>query len=181
MPYVRVSSPFSAPKIRFGARRKTRLGMGQLSTVASAIQTQEGYYPGSLSYVNNNPGNLMAAGQPGCTATSSGFCSFPTFAQGWQALLNQISLDASRGMSISDFTASYAPASAGNDPVTYAQNIANAVGLSPSDSLSDAISGDTSDDGSSDVSSLSDESGDDTLLYVGLGLVAGAVALFALA
>lgn len=181
MPYLPRNSGyrrmFSAPRLQGGAKR----GLGQLDTVASAIQTQEGYFPGSLSYVNNNPGNLMAAGQPGCTATSSGFCSFSTFAQGWQALLNQIQLDASRGMSISDFAASYAPASAGNDPVTYAQNIANAVGLSPSDSLSDAISGTSDSDlADNDVSSPSDESADDTMLYVGLGLAAGALALFAL-
>lgn len=125
--------------------QKIRAGLGQLATVAQAIETQEGYYPGSLAYVNNNPGNLMAAGQPGCAATSSGLCSFTSFADGWNALLNQISLDASRGLTISQFTAKYAPAAAGNDPVTYADNIASAVGLSPSDSLSSAISQDGPD------------------------------------
>jgi hypothetical protein len=125
----------------YGAARRGR-GFGQLATVAQAIETQEGFYPGSVAYVNNNPGNLMAAGQPGCTPTSAGFCSFSSFADGWNALLNQISLDASRGETISQFISKYAPASAGNDPTTYAQNVANAVGLAPTDLLSTAITQD---------------------------------------
>jgi hypothetical protein len=126
--------------VRPGARIRTLRGLGQLTAIAQAIQTQEGWYPGSVSYTDNNPGNLMAVGQANCTPTAAGFCSFPSYADGWNALLNQISLDASRGMTISQFTASYAPASAGNDPVTYGNNLAAAVGLSPSASLSDAIS-----------------------------------------
>jgi hypothetical protein len=132
-----------------------RGGLGQLATVATAIQTQEGYYPGSVAYVNNNPGNLMAAGQPGCTATAAGFCSFDSYADGWNALLNQISLDASRGETISQFISKYAPASAGNDPTTYANNVASAVGLSPDALLSTAIS---QDGGAAVASSLAPDS-----------------------
>ena len=120
-----------------------RRGFGQLpnyTTVALAVQTQEGYYPGSIAYRNNNPGNLMYAGQPGATGKdASGFAIFPDYATGFQALQNQIALNASRGMTISQFTAAYAPASvSGNNPALYAQNIANATGLSPSDLLSSA-------------------------------------------
>lgn len=165
-----------------------------MTTIASAIETQEGYYPGSLAYVNNNPGNLMAAGQPGCTPTAAGFCSFTSFADGWQALLNQIQLDASRGETISQFAAKYAPAAGGNDPTTYAANLAASVGLSPDDPLSAAIAA-GADTGTSiyslglpdvagDLSSLSDDSVD--LSSVGLGtvsplvLILGAVGLLAL-
>lgn len=167
--------------------RIRRVGLGQLTAVASAIETEEGYYPGSISYQDNNPGNLMAAGQPGCTATSAGFCSFATFADGWNALLNQISLDASRGETISQFIAKYAPASAGNDPTSYANYVASSVGLSPSDPLSLAISQTGSDastgagassslDLSSLDSSLSSILGGDSstgvdLSSIGLGVV----------
>lgn len=179
--------------VRPNSKIRGLAGLGQLTAVATAIQTQEGFYPGSLAYTNNNPGNLMAVGQANCTPTASGFCSFPTYADGWAALLNQISLDASRGMTISQFTASYAPASAGNDPVTYANNIGAAVGLPPSASLSSAISqsggADLTDTGSSiaDIGTSIDSyltqglqdltgGGDDTSSYVdlssiGLGLV----------
>lgn len=162
---------------RAGSKIRGLAGVGQLTAVAQAIQTQEGWYPGSVSYTDNNPGNLMAVGQANCTPTAAGFCSFPNYADGWNALLNQISLDASRGMSISQFTSSYAPASAGNDPVTYASNIADAVGLSPSDSLAAAISqsGGGAPAGGSDLSDV----GGDITSYVTQGLqdLSGAVDL----
>lgn len=156
--------------------------MGDLATVASTIQTQEGWYPGSLSYRNNNPGNLMYAGQAGAIGEdAAGFAIFPDYATGLQALDNQISLDASRGLSISAFTAKYAPASAGNDPVSYASQIANAAGLSPSDPLSLAISGDSGAPSSSgfDLSSLfpPDSTGDNSYLWWGLGILAGGLVL----
>jgi hypothetical protein len=153
--------------VRPNAKIRGLAGVGQLTAVAQAIQTQEGWYPGSVSYTDNNPGNLMAVGQSGCTATPAGFCSFATYADGWNALLNQISLDASRGMSISQFTASYAPASAGNDPVTYASNIADAVGLSPSDSLAAAISQSGASGGLPGGIDLSDVGGDITSYITG--------------
>lgn len=115
-------------------------GFGDYTNVALAVQKQEGYYPGSIAYTNNNPGNLMYAGQAGAIGKdANGFAVFPDYATGFQALLNQISLDANRGMTISQFTASYAPASVpGNNPGVYATNIANATGLSPTDLLSQA-------------------------------------------
>lgn len=120
--------------------RVTRRGFGDFTNVALAVQQQEGYYPGSIAYKNNNPGNLMYAGQSGATGKdANGFAVFPDYATGFQALLNQIALDANRGMTISQFTASYAPASVpGNNPGVYATNIANATGLSPTDLLSQA-------------------------------------------
>ena len=133
---------------------RKRRGFGQLSTVAATIQQIEGYYPGSLAYTNNNPGNLRYAGQPGATGQdANGFAVFPTYAAGYQALLNQINLDASRGMTIQQFTNSYAPAADNNNPTSYAQSIASATGLSPSDSLTAAISG--SGSGSSTTPDLS--------------------------
>lgn len=125
---------------------RQRRGFGQLSTVAATIQQIEGWAPGTRSYRNNNPGNLMYAGQPGATGQDAqGFAIFDSYADGLTALDNQISLDASRGQTISQFTSIYAPASDGNNPTSYAQTIASATGLSPSDSLSAAISGSGSD------------------------------------
>lgn len=121
-------------------------GLGAISspysTVADAVVRQEGY--NSKLAPLNNPGNLIYAGQSGATpVTVNGttWASFPTYDAGYQALLNQIALDASRGLTISQFTAKYAPAASGNDPVTYAANIASATGLSPNSLLSDAAGG----------------------------------------
>jgi hypothetical protein len=114
----------------------------QYSTVADAVVRQEGY--NSTLAPLNNPGNLIYAGQTGATPVTVGgttWASFPTYDAGYQALLNQIALDASRGLTISQFTAKYAPAASGNDPVTYAANIAAATGLSPNSLLSAAAGG----------------------------------------
>lgn len=126
------------------------LGIGDINQVAQTIQTVEGYYPGSLAYRNNNPGNLRPAGQPGCTPVSSAsgqFCSFDSYSDGYQALLNQISLDASRGLTIAQFLQKYAPASDSNDPTSYAATLAAATGLSVGDPLSAALGSSGSDMG----------------------------------
>ena len=193
MPYLRLGSPyrsFSAPQLHGGAKRRN-LGMGQFTSVANEIQQLEGWFTGSVSQTNNNPGNLMYAGQPGATGqTAAGFAIFPTYQAGYQALQNQIALDASRGLTISQFANKYAPAAGGNDPASYAAQLAAATGLSVNDPLSMADTSavaasvppisDSSGSSVSDVSSFSAPSTDNTLLYVGLGLAGGALALFAL-
>lgn len=163
-------------------------GFGQFTSVANEIQQLEGWFSGSVSQSNNNPGNLVYANQPGATgASSSGFAVFPTYQAGYQALLNQISLDASRGLTISQFAQKYAPASDGNDPTSYAAQIAMATGLSVNDPLSLADSGTVAsvpaNAAGTDLSSITDsltadntDSGDNTLLYVGVGLGVAALA-----
>ena len=120
----------------------------------------------------------MYVGQAGATGQDAqGFAIFPDYQTGLTALDNQITLDASRGQSISQFTNIYAPSSDGNNPTSYAAQIAAAAGLSPSDSLSAAIaggSGSTSPDLSSsalpsvDLSSI--DFTDPTTIAVTLGI-----------
>src|ERR1700678_3471252 len=76
----------------------------QMQTLAQLIQTQEVYATpgqtiagktyanGSVSYQDNNPGNLMYAGQSGATPGPGGFAVFPTYDAGLNALYNQINL-----------------------------------------------------------------------------------------
>jgi hypothetical protein len=142
------------------------VGIGDLSTVANTIQQVEGYYPGTIAYANNNPGNLRccSAGVPCANQSSSGatgcdsnnFAVFPSYDDGYSALENQITLDASRGLSIADFTSKYAPAQDSNDPASYAATIASATGLSVSDPLSAALTTgtDTDDDTGGGISDL---------------------------
>ena len=162
-----------------------------VSTIASTIQTQEGYYPGSIAYTNNNPGNLVYAGQAGATPGANGFAVFDSYADGEAALQNQIQLYASRGDTISQMMNIYAPATqAGNNPTAYAQTIANALGVSPDTTLTDlagsdlSMSSDTSA-GSSDVSQADSGSSEADLfgmsgsqLAVGAGIL-GLLALWA--
>ena len=59
--------------------------------IAQAIMRFEGYFQGSLSYKNNNPGNLKFAGQSNATGQdANGFAIFPTFQDGYNALINQV-------------------------------------------------------------------------------------------
>jgi hypothetical protein len=138
----RRADPPSAFREVFGRRLgSATAGMNPLAlnAIAQAIQTQEGYYPGSLSYQNNNPGNLVFAGQPGATAGPGGFAVFSTYAAGYQAELNQINLDAVRGTdvngnpidNVADLLSSWAPPSA-NDTATYISNVTAATGYDPS-------------------------------------------------
>jgi hypothetical protein len=125
------------------------IGLGSITNVAATIQRIEGWYPGSLSYRNNNPGNLRCqpSGVPfsyqtrnGATGCDSGnFAVFSSSDGGSQALNDQIDIDASAGLSIADFTKKYAPAQDGNDPASYAAQIAAASGVSVSDPLSSAL------------------------------------------
>jgi len=150
-------------------------GLGDINTVAQTIQTIEGWYPGSVSYTNNNPGNLKYAGQPGATQGANGFAVFPNYVAGYQALVNQIDLDASRGQTIAQFTSIYAPASDNNNPTSYAAQIANAAGVSVNDPLSLAISSDGSlaesagdGDGDTDSSALASTSTSATVSILGM-------------
>lgn len=138
-------------------------GLGTIDQVAQAIQTQEGYYPNSLAYINNNPGNLVPAGQPGCTPGAGGFCSFPTYDAGYAALVNQINLDAARGYTLSQFTTKYLGGNPSNpgvapggDPTAYANALAAASGVGVNDSLTLAINGGGFYDVPVDTSSLGD-------------------------
>lgn len=169
--------------VNYQSRRRRHPSLGDLATVASTIQQIEGWAPGTRSYRNNNPGNLRYAGQPGAIGQDAqGFAIFPDYQSGLTALDNQITLDASRGQSISQFTNIYAPASDGNNPTSYAAQIAAAAGLSPSDSLSAAIAGTSGSSSGVDLSSVlpsfdlssidfSDPTTIAVTLAVGLGIV----------
>jgi|SRR5271155_3592998 len=132
-------------------RLQTR-GIGQVTsgaaTIAATIQQMEGYYPGSVAYQNNNPGNLMYAGQSGATKGTNGFAVFPTYQDGYNALLNQLNIYANQGLTINQMMAKYAPAYdnngnpiPGNNPTLYASTIAGSLGVSPNTTVADALAG----------------------------------------
>lgn len=107
-------------------------------SIGSTIQTVEGWFPGSVSYTDNNPGNLKYVGQAGATgADSRGFAVFPDYATGQAALYHQLDLYAGQGLTIGQMMNIYAPATDGNQPGPYAQNIANAVGATVNTKLTD--------------------------------------------
>lgn len=131
--------------LRFFGRSRLRgsISPSAVNALASAIQTQEGYYPGSLAYVNNNPGNLVYAGQPGATQGAGGFAAFSSYNGGLTALKNQITLDATRGTDINgnpttttgQLLTSWAPPSQ-NDTAAYISSVATQTGYDPDAPLS---------------------------------------------
>jgi hypothetical protein len=136
-------------------------GLGDISTLAATVQRVEGYYPpgtpnypnGSVAWQNNNPGNLRFAGQPGASAGVKGYAKFPTYADGYQALLNQINMQATpgyrapngttypNGQTLSEFINQYAPAADSNNTSAYLSTLVQSTGYPPDTLLSTVISG----------------------------------------
>lgn len=108
-----------------------------VQTIAATIQQVEGYYPGSIAYRNNNPGNLIYAGQAGAVPGAGGFAKFATYQDGLDALNSQIQLYAGRGLTIQQMMNVYAPAGDGNNPGAYANQVAAALGVGPDTALTD--------------------------------------------
>jgi hypothetical protein len=115
-----------------------------ISTWASAIAQFEGFNtPGSRPARNNNPGDLKFAGQSGATGTdSAGFAIFPDPTTGWTALYNQLNLYVTEfpNDSILAIMAHYlgqssATSDAQGNAFTYANFVAQALGVDPSTTL----------------------------------------------
>jgi hypothetical protein len=118
------------------------LVVSKVSLWANAIKTHEGYYPGSRSYRNNNPGNLKYrpyTAMLGATgADKDNFCIFKSYSAGFNALC-QLLKDAATGklkdynpdMTLFQFYNTYAPASDNNDPNSYALFISQKLGVPP--------------------------------------------------
>lgn len=103
--------------------------------------------PGTLAERNNNPGNLRFAGQQGATQGQGGFAAFPTLQAGLDALRNDLlgkmtgntRTGLTGNSTVQDLINVYAPKGDGNDPTTYAKNLANALGVSTSTKLSTLV------------------------------------------
>ena len=109
-------------------------GASAIQSLADAIQTHEGYFPGSRSYRNNNPGNLKFAGQAGATEAAGGFAAFGSYAEGRAAEEKQIQRYADRGYSLEGMIAKWAPSNE-NNTAAYIASVAAATGFAPAASL----------------------------------------------
>lgn len=108
-----------------------------LNKWADAIQSFEGWYPGSRSYRNNNPGNIKYIGQKRAIGSDGTFCKFATYEDGRAELIDLLTR-ASSGqstlyspeMTLIDFYNRYAPSSDNNNPNVYASAVAKMMGIS---------------------------------------------------
>jgi len=124
---------------------------GLMDKVADAIQSFEGWQPGSISYRNNNPGNIRFFGgehwQGQIGVDSRQFVIFDTYENGRRALIKLLTNAATGAimpnytpqMSVYEFFAKYAPATDNNEPRHYAEFFAGQVGINPSDSISTLV------------------------------------------
>lgn len=122
--------------------------MTKISNFCLAIQAHEGYYVGSRSYRDKNPGNLRYIGQRLATGKDAeGFCIFATYEDGFQTLEAMIK-NAASGVSeiynpsdtILQFFEKYAPTSDNNNPSVYAEAVAAKVGVPVTTQLSELLS-----------------------------------------
>lgn len=87
------------------------------------------------AYRNNNPGNLVFAGQTGATkAPDSNFAQFPDRESGYYALENQVRLDQTRDLSLAKFVEKYAP-SHENDTERYISMASRRLGVDPNTNI----------------------------------------------
>lgn len=101
-----------------------------LEAFADQIMHEEGWFPGSRSYRNRNPGNLRDSATKSAE-DAEGYAVFLSFVAGYQALLADIEAKFSgrtrTGLgpesSIAQFFAIYAPLGDRNNPERYAADV----------------------------------------------------------
>jgi len=108
---------------------------------AEAIKQHEGWFAGSRSQRNNNPGNFRYTPYIGSLGALKGdkdnYAIFPDYGTGWNALLqflrdaaNQLLIPYRKApQTLSGFFSVYAPSTDNNDPDRYAKVVANYIGL----------------------------------------------------
>jgi len=141
-----------APETTQAAKPTATASTTLLDRFCEAIKNYEGFagpgstlngvfYPnGTPAYRNNNPGNCRYSPvgylpyyEP-VERSADDFAIFKDYATGWLYLENLVreKIQANPSATIAQFFAVYAPASDGNDPVRYAQTIAQEIGVETS-------------------------------------------------
>lgn len=133
--------PMSRSKMTEALKKKPEVipSTTKLDRWAGAIQEFEGYYAGSRSHRNNNPGNIKTgsfATRNGATGSDGTFAIFPDYKTGFEALKSLLRL-AGTGKStyynmngdILAWANVYAPASDNNYPSRYAAYVATKIGV----------------------------------------------------
>lgn len=125
----------------------------KLEKLALAIKKHEGWiepgspgYPrGSISFRNNNPGNLRYS--PKQSGSQYGFSKFPTYAAGWNALIWDLTQKCHgntrtglNGQStLMQLLAVYAPAADHNNPEAYMMFVQGETGFPPTMKLAELL------------------------------------------
>ena len=129
----------TAPPVLVAESTPVKSKRKRLQLWAEAVQKHEGWFAGSRSQRNNNPGNLRYTPYTkslGAVGQDEGrFCEFPDYGTGWSALV-QFLTDAANNLLIPykgnptllEFFSVYAPSSDNNNPRRYAEVVAGYIG-----------------------------------------------------
>jgi hypothetical protein len=139
-PYHIVSWRVFTPKSTKPMQSTTKPMQNRIDDWAEQIKIHEGYFPGSASYRNNNPGNFRCSslimGELGATKCVNNLAVFPDYETGWKALkqfLVYACTDKLRSykstMTLLDFYKVYAPSADNNNPLNYATCVAKGLGV----------------------------------------------------
>lgn len=121
--------------------------MNKIQEFALAIQAGEGYFEGSRSFRNCNPGNLRWHNQIGNIGKDKdGFAIFPDYETGFAALCRQLTAACSGRSKVYSpydtlyrFFERYAPSSDNNKPREYAERVAHKLGISPETQIKELL------------------------------------------
>lgn len=122
--------------------------MNKIEKFAEAIREHEGWFPGSRSQRNNNPGNFRCSKlmtDLGAIRCDDNFSVFPNYETGWKALVSFVTyacnneLRAYKDKTIYGFFEVYAPSGDNNTPGRYAEIVAKSVGVSPNTKMKDLL------------------------------------------
>jgi hypothetical protein len=135
-------------------------GLAEMANVtkwAEQIKRFEGWKPGSVSYRNNNPGNLKYTGQAGATGKDArGFAIFSSEAAGMAALESDLRAKVKKypGYSILQIMTRYLGGDVNNpqitgegNPFAYAASIAKALNTSVNATLAEVFGGEINNTG----------------------------------
>ena len=113
--------------------------MTAVEAMAYAIKKFEGWKEGSISFRNNNPGNLKFANQYGTVGIDQyGHAIFDSYESGWQALLNQLKIafnGTSKVYAPTDTLYQFFSKYAEGNSKEYAEYVASALSVSPETQL----------------------------------------------
>lgn len=136
-PTITMSTPKIAPEAK----------IDPLTVFCTALMNFEGG-PNDPNHINCNPGDFRCSpvgylpkyGKVGCTP--HGFAVFPTFALGWEYLLESVKarVHTHPNWTFLDFFTNFAPESDGNPTRIYAETIAKACGVPVDSKVSDYLS-----------------------------------------
>lgn len=131
--------------------------MSVVEQIAAAITRMEGNGATTRATRNNNPGNIwdgLSPGKtqriwPGLPIDAQGFVQYPTYADGYNALLRDLQIKVNRGMTLRQLITMYAPPKGdtvggmdlSNNTEAYIRYVASQTGLPENTPLNQLASG----------------------------------------